>query len=204
MLKLSVNRGGYYRISLSDGHRHYTHTEVHRLVALLFVPGYKKGLVVNHIDENKLNNRAENLEWCTYQYNLNYSDVIAWKRRKVYQYDRDGNFIAEHKCCSDVERMLGEYQGAMAHVLYESKSGVWKGYRWSFEKRTKAEWEAIYANNKSSRRAVMQYTDDGKDIERFNTMQSAADKMHVSVSAIYHCCNGHTKQCAGYKWRYVM
>ena len=76
MLKPSLNKGkGYLRVSLSDGHRNYKHYEVHRLVALHFVPGYKEGLVVNHINEIKTDNRAENLEWCTYQYNLNYSDV---------------------------------------------------------------------------------------------------------------------------------
>lgn len=36
---------------------------VHRLVARAFVDGYADGLTVNHIDGNKLNNAASNLEW---------------------------------------------------------------------------------------------------------------------------------------------
>ena len=36
---------------------------IHQLVADHFVPGREDDYVVNHIDGNKLNNRADNLEW---------------------------------------------------------------------------------------------------------------------------------------------
>ena len=204
MLKLSLNKGkGYLRVSLSDGHRNFKHYEVHRLVALHFVPGYKEGLVVNHKNEVKTDNRAENLEWCTYQYNLNYSDAIAWKRKPVYQYTMDGDFIAKHKCCVDVEKIMGTYQGAMVHVMYESKTGVWKGYRWSFEPRTKEQWLQIAKTYKSSRKPVAQYDDNGNEIARFKTATEASDKYGVSVTAIANCCRGKTQHSAGYKWKYL-
>ena len=204
MLKPSMNGGrGYLHISFSDGHRNYKHYEVHRLVALHFVDGYKPGLVVNHINEVKTDNRAENLEWCTYQYNLNYSDVVAWKRKSVYQYDLDGNFIAKHKCCADVEKMMGTYQGAMVHVMYESKVGMWHGYRWSFDFRTKEQWESILKIHKSSLHPIVQIDDDGNEIARFDTASEAAKTMGVSLTAICNCANGKTKHSAGYKWKYI-
>ena len=46
---------------------------VHRLVARAFVEGFVEGLVVNHKDENPSNNKADNLEWCTYSYNIKYN-----------------------------------------------------------------------------------------------------------------------------------
>lgn len=199
-----MNKGrGYLRVSFSDGHRNYTHYEVHRLVALHFVPGYKEGLVVNHKNEIKTDNRAENLEWCTYQYNLNYSDVVAWKRKPVYQYDLDGNFIAEHKCCADVERMMGVYQGAMAHVMYESKTMLWKGYRWSFKPKTKEEWQHIIKTFKARDKQVVQLDDNGTEIARYNTMSEAADRMGVSITAISACCRGKTIHVRGYRWSYA-
>lgn len=47
----------------------YKTFSVHRLVASHFVPGHFDGAVVNHIDGNKTNNKASNLEWCTRSYN---------------------------------------------------------------------------------------------------------------------------------------
>lgn len=204
ILKPSINKGkGYYRISLSNGHRNYTHYEVHRLIALHFVPGYKKGLVVNHKNEVKTDNRAENLEWCTYQYNLNYSDVVAWKRKPVYQYTMDGEFVAKHKCCAEVEKMMGTYQGAMVHVMYESKTGAWKGFRWSFEPRTKEYWRSHSIKGSARRRAVSQYSPDMKLIASYKSIGEAAKATGVKAPTISSCCQRKaTNTITEYLWRY--
>lgn len=201
MLKLSPNKGkGYLRVSLSDGHRNYKHYEVHRLVALHFVPGYKKGLVVNHINEIKTDNRAVNLEWCTYQYNLNYSDVIAWKRKPVYQYDLDGNFIKKFKCGHQAEQELGF---TIVHAIYESKRGYTHGFLFSLEPHTKEYWNKVTKENKCWTRRVAQYDDNGNEIARFSTVTEAAKAMNVSVACISNCCRGKTIHATGYKWRFL-
>ena len=68
ILKPRLIRRGYLQVTF----RSYKPLYVHRAVAMAFVPGYFDGAQVNHKDENKTNNNAENLEWCTRKYNANY------------------------------------------------------------------------------------------------------------------------------------
>ena len=61
----------YLRVSLYKDKKAY-HFLVHRLVAENFIPNTNNLPVVNHKDENSLNNKVDNLEWCTQKYNINY------------------------------------------------------------------------------------------------------------------------------------
>ena len=71
LLRLSKTNNGYIRISLcKNGIK--TGLTVHRLVAELFIPNPDNLPEVNHKDEDKTNNRVENLEWCDHKYNMNY------------------------------------------------------------------------------------------------------------------------------------
>ena len=71
LLKLLKDSNGYFYVNLSkDGVN--KHASVHRLVALAFIPNLNNLPQVNHKDENKENNRIDNLEWCTHEYNQNY------------------------------------------------------------------------------------------------------------------------------------
>jgi hypothetical protein len=59
--KFSVHRG-YYRIGTIANHR---------AVAELFIPNPDNKPEVDHINRNKLDNRAENLRWVTHKENMN-------------------------------------------------------------------------------------------------------------------------------------
>ncbi len=72
---------GYAFITLADSGI-YTNGQIHRLVAMAFVDGYKDGAIVNHKNEIKSDNRAENLEWCDYTYNNTYGEQF------VHRYDK--------------------------------------------------------------------------------------------------------------------
>ncbi len=74
ILHQSVNAEKYHTVCLTKDGESHTYF-VHRIVARAFCKGYKKGLVVNHKDENPENNNVDNLEWCTPKYNINYNDV---------------------------------------------------------------------------------------------------------------------------------
>lgn len=84
---------------------------VHRLVAKAFVPNPSKFLEVNHIDEDKSNNAASNLEWCSRKYNINYGTCLARRANAqsipVNQYDKSGNLIQTFKSLYDADKLLG-------------------------------------------------------------------------------------------------
>ena len=70
-LRAHDNGHGYKTVCLCIDGKPKTYY-VHRLVASAFVENPNDYPEVNHIDEDRGNNRAENLEWCTSKYNKNY------------------------------------------------------------------------------------------------------------------------------------
>lgn len=68
VLKGQPNGKGYLRVSIGGQLRF-----VHRMVAEKYIPNPEGKEQVNHKDGNKLNNRADNLEWVTNQENRNHA-----------------------------------------------------------------------------------------------------------------------------------
>lgn len=73
LLKQSVNTWGYLQVTLSKDKTKNNKT-VHRLVAETFVENPNNLPQINHIDEDKWNNRADNLEWCDSAHNINHGE----------------------------------------------------------------------------------------------------------------------------------
>lgn len=69
ILKPCKNKAGYLVVNLWKNRVQKTYN-VHSLVANAFLD--KTGEEINHKDEDKTNNRADNLEWCNRKYNINY------------------------------------------------------------------------------------------------------------------------------------
>lgn len=98
-------------------------TLVHRFVASCFIPNPQNLPEINHKNENKTDNRVENLEWCDGKYNSNYGTRnkriakahkghTTWnKGKKVYQYNKDGEFVKEWMSLHEIERVLGYNHG---------------------------------------------------------------------------------------------
>lgn len=73
---------------------------IHRVIAEAFVENLNKYCynIVNHLDSNRSNNNASNLEWTDQKGNMKHASEkgnLKRKRYSVLQYDLDGNFIQE-------------------------------------------------------------------------------------------------------------
>lgn len=96
LLKQQPARGGYLHIGLAKNGI-IKMCYIHRLVAMSFVGGYFDGALVNHRDENRKNNNASNLEWCTKSYNLTYGSAAQSNRVNkgisINQYTKEGELL---------------------------------------------------------------------------------------------------------------
>lgn len=74
ILKQTINKNKYYNVQLFKEGKGKNYL-VHRIVAQTFLSNSDNLSCVNHKDENKTNNCASNLEFCTHQYNSNYGTI---------------------------------------------------------------------------------------------------------------------------------
>lgn len=133
------NVRGYMQVTLyKDGKsRRY---KVHRLVAEAFIPNPRNLPLVNHKDEDKGNNAADNLEWCTAEYNNKFGtrtnrskdtqiqNAPTQKRTKCVVCIETGDLYVSTK---EAERITGIYHSHISRCCggTEKKAG---GFRWRY------------------------------------------------------------------------
>lgn len=133
LLRPKVDKYGYLVVCFcKDGKRKYFF--VHRLVAQSFIPNPDNLPQVNHKDENKKNNNADNLEWCTCLYNINYGSHnerrAKTQSKPVLQFSLTGEFIREWLSISECGRN-GFYTSCVCRCCNgELKSH--KGFKWCY------------------------------------------------------------------------
>jgi hypothetical protein len=122
MLKQWIGTTGYWEIALCKNAVKKTQS-VHVLVAQAFVPGLQVGYEVDHLDGNRLNACASNLEWCDRRTN-----IVRCMRRKsglkspypgVYYRPSRGHYRVM-VCSGGKQRYIGSRQTPeAAYILYK-------------------------------------------------------------------------------------
>lgn len=135
ILKPSANENGYLSVTLyKSTRRKRDKFLVHRLVAAAFVPNPNKHYYVNHIDENKQNNRADNLEWCTVQYNNTYGTArfrsMITSGNPVEQRLSNGQLLATYVSTTIAQEITGisrkEISACLRGEINSAGGFIWK------------------------------------------------------------------------------
>lgn len=139
MLKTCVNSIGYCVVVLGDTKGFKKTCNVHRLVAVAFIPNPNNLPCVNHKNEDKTDNRVENLEWCDAKYNSNYGTSkirlsLSKSNNPIEQYDLNGNFIKEWISQQEASRILKIPQGNICKCCLGIRNSA-GGYKWKHKEK---------------------------------------------------------------------
>ena len=135
ILKPFEDNKGYLRVTLYKNNKSKS-IKVHKLVAEAFIPNPNNYDCINHKDENKMNNRVENLEFCSFYYNLMYGtrvQRIAKKNNKpILQFDLEGNIIKEYESITQASKELNNSLNNISQCCL-GRSRTSKGYIFRFK-----------------------------------------------------------------------
>ena len=139
-------KDGHYLKPALDGKGNYLHVNlykngkshpknVHRLVANAFISNPNSYREINHKDEDKTNNAASNLEWCTHKYNNNYGSKQCRSRGTNNPMNKITSSIVEyikknHKACGGTMRnkdLAEAFNISPTHVC-----AIAHGRRWGY------------------------------------------------------------------------
>lgn len=135
-LKMFDNGHGYYQVVLQKN-KEKKSFKVHRLVARAFLSNENNLPCVNHKDCNRKNNHVENLEWCSIDYNIKYASKNSCdyqkRRKKVIQYDMQGNFIKLWCSVNEASLKLNIAKQNISACCLNKKHKSAGGYIWKYE-----------------------------------------------------------------------
>ena len=133
LMKPFDNGHGYLQVHLSKNKITKTFL-VHRLVSEIFIPNPNNLTEINHIDEDKTNNRVDNLEWKSHKGNCNHGTrnkrMAKTKSKKVLQFTLDGVFVREWESTRECGRNGFNYSSVCQ--CCNGKKPHYKGFKWCY------------------------------------------------------------------------
>lgn len=118
-LKPSRTKKGYLRAEPTVNGKKVM-CQMHRAVAIAFIPNPENKPQVNHIDGNKENNHVDNLEWATQEENYKHAteNGLLGSAVPVEVYTIDGEFVGKYFTMTEAGKHLGVDKGNITKVIH--------------------------------------------------------------------------------------
>lgn len=209
ILRQYKQKNGYLQVRLRKDEKYYNHS-VHRIVAQAFIPNTHDRPQINHKDENKQNNCANNLEWCDSTYNNNYGTCkarssatlrkMAYNGTPIIIFDKSGKLLSEFLSMKETAR----YYPISLTALKNNKDGKIIGDYIFFHKKYFSNDKLQQIISDIDTRKVVQLSINGDFVKCFNTIKEASKETGVAYSQILWCCKHKPKHktAGGYIWLY--
>lgn len=147
VLKQYLDKNKYAVVTITNGNIHSVY-RIHRLVAECYVDNLNNYPVVNHKDENKLNNYYKNLEWCTVAYNNTYGSRLSNISKTIsnnlnnfvyYAVEFDKTFETSRDAATYIKQNYPEYKASIATIMRGIREVSETGKKYRF----KTTWKRI-------------------------------------------------------------
>ena len=136
VLKPGKTREGYYIVILYLNSVRKS-ASVHRLVWTAFNGPIPEGLQINHLNENKADNRLENLSLCTAKENINYGtrNKRAGEKhcKRIQMLDKNNNILKTFNSLKEAAQFLNKKSHSNISKCLHGKIKSAYEYKWKFE-----------------------------------------------------------------------
>lgn len=189
--KLRLTRNGYPCVSVYDRSTKKSRMcVIHRAVARLFLEPVEGKPHVNHKDFDKTNNYVNNLEWCTFQENVNHYRKYKYQQRITNDqilFIRQSIEVVGYLKLSKLMNLPGGYIMNVANGTYFPDIHS----------------EFIREKRPSISKPIHQLTENGELVAKYPSTKAAAKAVGSRIFKIQRVVKGERKSHKGFIWKYA-